>query len=105
MRRVEWSPYALELWKEIARYIVFRFGKQAVMRFERNIACWEKRVVLNPEIAPLEPLLQGKNLKHEYRGVVMHYRCKMIYYFDEEVVYIVALWDTRREPKALSKKL
>ena len=101
MRRVEWSPYALELWKEIARYVAFRFGKQAVVRFERNVAGWEKRIALNPEIAPLEPLLEGKNLKHEYHGVVIHYRCKMSYCFDDEVVYIVALWDARREPDVL----
>lgn len=105
MRRVEWSPYALELWKEIAHYIAFRFGKQAVVRFEQNIAAWESRIAQNPDIVPLEPLLREKSLKHKYYGVVIHYRCKMIYYFNEEVVYIVALWDTRREPDVLSKEL
>ena len=44
-----------------------------------------------------EPLLRG--LKREYRSVVVHRNCKLVYYVEGDILYIAALWDTRREPR------
>ncbi|MEQ3234473.1 type II toxin-antitoxin system RelE/ParE family toxin [Bacteroides cellulosilyticus] len=55
----------------------------------------------NPYMGHIEQLLEARRLT--YRSLVIHEHFKLIYYIDEKkgILYIVALWDTRREPSAL----
>ena len=59
----------------------------------------------NPYMGPLEPLLAGR--RRAYRSLVVHEHFKLIYYVDEKksVLYIVDIWDTRREPSALARSI
>ena len=41
----------------------------------------------------------------EYRSVVVDGLSKIIYRTEREMLYIVAFWDTRREPAALKEEL
>ena len=98
MNKVEWSDEARRDFQRIIRYIAYGFGKKAVRKFEENIAHWERLIALNPAIGPEEAVLQG--LEKEYHSVVVHRNCKLVYYVKSDTLYIVALWDTRREPAA-----
>ena len=49
-----------------------------------------------PGIGQKEPLLQGR--KRDYRSIVISRQNKLVYYVAGDTLYIVALWDTRREP-------
>lgn len=101
--KVEWSSRALHEWENVVRYIFSEFGKKAADEFEQNIAKWEARIALNPELAHQEPLLADRTKL--YRGLIVSKHSKLIFYIEEEVLYIADLWDMRREPSQLSKRL
>ena len=98
MSKVEWSDEARKNFQNTIRYIAYEFGKKAVRKFEANIAQWENLIAMNPAMGPKEPLLQG--LKREYRSVVVHRNCKLVY-----SLYIADVWNTRREPRAQADNL
>ena len=100
--KVEWNKKAEQQWYSMAAYINKTFGKKALLDFTQNVKEWQSRIAINPEIAAFEPLL--KNRRKPYRSIVIHECCKLIYYINqkEEVVRVVALWDTRREPVKLA---
>lgn len=77
------------------------FGKRIAQQFIGNVDHQVRLISAHPHIGPLEPLLN--NRRHSYRSLVVHEHFKLIYYIDEkkEFIYIVALWDIRREPEAL----
>ena len=101
--RVEWSPRALHEWENTVRYVFREFGRKAAEEFEQDILRWEERIAVNPELAHQEPLL--KNRAKFYRGLIVSKHSKLIFYVEEEVIYIADLWDMRREPSRLSKHL
>ena len=50
-----------------------------------------------------EPLLE-KELEG-YRSIVVHQNYKLVYYVESDIIYIVDLWDTRRESRAQTDNL
>ena len=44
-------------------------------------------------------------MKREYRSVVVHRNCKLVYYAEGDTLYIADVWDTRREPRAQADNL
>ena len=96
--KVTWSPLALHQRKETARYIRKEFGQKATKKFHQNVLQWVSLIAANPDIGPKEPLLQGK--QWEYRSIVISRQNKLVYYAEGDTLYIAALWDTRREPRA-----
>ena len=100
---VKWTPRALREWEKTATYIYREFGAKAVNNFEQDTDKWEKRIASHPEIAHLEPMLHGK--KHPYRGLIFSKHNKMIYYIQNDIIWIVAIWDMRREPRTLADSL
>ena len=96
--KVIWSPFALHQRKETARYIHQEFGQKATKKFHQNVLQWVSLIADNPGIGPKELLLQDK--KREYRSIVISKRNKLVYYVEGDNLYIAALWDTRREPRA-----
>lgn len=51
----------------------------------------------------IEPLLAGR--PQNFRSLVIHKHYKLIYYIDEDTIYIAALIDTRADPDSLAEKL
>lgn len=100
---VIWSPEAKESLKKIARYIFLTFGEKPTENFIEKILHVEKTLSVNPNIGPIEPLLKGYSIM--YRSVVVNNLNKIVYYIEGDVVHIVTLWDTRREPKSLIEDL
>ena len=103
MMTVEWAPRALCEWENIARYIHEEFGKKAVIEFEQELELWEKRMAEHPDIAPHEALLKGK--RREYHGLKVGKHNKLIYYIDGDTICIADLWDTRRSPSWLARRI
>lgn len=103
--RIEWNKKTEQQWHSIAATLHKTFGKDAVLDFAQNVNEWQRRIILNPEIASFEPLL--KDRRKPYRSIVIHKCCKLVYYVNqkEEVVRIVALWDTRRDPTGLAARI
>ena len=90
--KVEWAPRALHEWENTVRYIYREFGRKAAEEFEQSVAKWEARMLL-------------KHRDKLYRGLIVSKYNKLIFYVEEDIVYISDLWDMRREPSRLSRRL
>lgn len=103
--QVEWKKQAQREVRAAVIYGVEHFGERAAIMFYQKIKMWAERLVMYPELGSAEPLLA--NRKHLYRSLIVHEHHKLIYYIDEkkQIVYIVDLWDMRRESSRLSKRL
>jgi plasmid stabilization system protein ParE len=58
-----------------------------------------------PAVAAIEPLLAGEG--KTYRSLVVRKHYKIIYYIDEmaDTVYVVTIWDCRKNPKTLKEEI
>ena len=105
MAIVRWNKRPRQLWREYLLYGLNEFGKTTAIRFvnktNRVVAQLEKY----PETGFPEPLLKGKD--KVYRAYHQLPHLKIIYRFfpSSETVRIVDIWDTRRSPQTLKKRI
>lgn len=99
---IEWRKRAEQRLDSNTKQCLNLFGEyiaaQAYLQTKRHALL----LANNPYMGPLEPLLAGR--RRAYRSLVVHEHFKLIYYVDEKksILYIVDIWDTRREPSALA---
>lgn len=81
------------------------FGVAVATKFYNRFMEFVKRLSDNSELGFPEPLLAGRQRK--YRSIMINEHFKLVYYCDKnkDTVYIIDLWDTRREPQSLSKRI
>lgn len=100
---IVWTETALNNLKAIYYYIL------SCSKSERTASKYHDLLVnsclflqTNPYAGPVEPALE--NLPEVYRSLVAHKHYKLIYRVlkDMQTVEIAAVWDVRRNPKALS---
>lgn len=103
--QVEWKKQAQREVRATVIYGVEHFGERTAILFYQKIKMWAERLETHPELGSPETLLTGR--KHLYRSLIVHEHHKLIYYIDErkQTIYIADLWDMRREPSRLSKRL
>jgi len=53
-----------------------------------------------PQMAPIDPVMEGGI----YRSLIVHRIYKVIYRIEEQIVFIVDIWDCRQDPKTLKKR-
>ncbi len=87
----------------VIEYILQNFGVKAAKSFFFDTI--EKRHWLedSPTIGRLEPLLADRVI--EYRCLHVGKHNKMIYCVKGNTIYIVDLWDMRREPSRLASRI
>ncbi|MBQ3709387.1 MAG: type II toxin-antitoxin system RelE/ParE family toxin [Bacteroidales bacterium] len=100
---ISWSQKARETASNILNFIFTEFGSKASQKYLQNIERTTKVLESNPYAGRIEPLLIGSN--NEYRSLLVNKINKLVYRIDHETIVIVALWDTRREPKKLTEGL
>ena len=100
---IRWSYKAQHQQDLTAEYIYSEFGEKALIEFYQKIDDIEKALSTFPEIGKIEPLL----IAHErtYRSLVVHRISKLVYAVESDYIYIVALWDCRREPSSLAGEI
>lgn len=91
--------------KQLDSFTVFterNFGNRVATKFYNNIISEIRLLADNPQLGPIEPLLKERT--RTYRSLLLHKHFKLIYYISssKETLYIVALWDIRREPDRLA---
>ena len=101
----EWRKSAKAQLKKSVTYCVQQFGKHVALRFIDSIDHQVNLLASHPHLGSIEPRLE--NRKRTYRSLVVHEHFKLVYYIDvqKDLLYIVALWDTRREPAALTSQI
>ena len=94
--RVIWDDDASEKLADTLEYGRDTFGERAMKKFYARILDYEKLLQSNPGAGKREPLLEKE--PEGYRSIVVHQNYKLVYYVEGDTIYIVDLWDTRREP-------
>lgn len=100
MKQVKWFSGANDDLDRLRFYCEVCFGNHAAKNI---IASTMKRIDQLgdfPGMGPLEPLLNHR--PEAWHSLVIHRNVKVIYIIGSQSVNIAALWDTRRQPKALA---
>ena len=87
----------------VSDYIEDEFGKLYAVQFVVNVQKAIQRIVKNPEIAAREPLLADRQTIIRSKIVSKHN--KAVFYVKDDTVYFIDLWDIRREPTSLAKRI
>lgn len=98
--RVIWDDDASEKLVNALEYGRNTFGERVMKKFYTRILDYEKLLQSNPGMGKKEPLLEKE--PEGYRSLVVHPNYKLVYYVNGDTIYIVDLWDTRREPHTQS---
>ena len=92
--RIESTPQAERALDAILSCSSEIYGKQTLKKFYRELRLYKRLLVDNPYMGVVE-----REFSHEdfvYRSVVIHPLFKVIYRVITDVIYIVDIWDTRR---------
>ena len=101
--KIKWATEARDRWRETALYIRQEWGFFALQKFKEKTEECQDRLEDFPALGKVEPLLEDRSKL--YRSLVLTEQNKIIYYIEDNTIYIVDFWDTRREPKAQASKL
>ena len=101
--KIIWTESAQKSQDAAASYIFNEYGAMPLIDFYKNLDEIEEDLSDFPELGRIEPLLQDRS--KSYRSLVATKYNKIIYYVDDDKIYIVDFWDTRREPKAQVSRL
>lgn len=98
-----WAEEAFRAWQDTIDYIVEEFGVRAAEKFYKKTEEWQNVLSSSPMAGKTEPLLNNRS--RLYRSIVITKQCKLIYYIEDETIFIVDFWDVRREPEALAAQV
>lgn len=102
---IVWADDATLRLKEIMLYGVDNWGLKVANQFHEKLIKSEQRLAMSPQLGHPELLLSERC--EEYRSILIQKNFKLIYRIIEEkdILLIVDLWDTRREPKKLTERI
>lgn len=101
--RVIWHPQAEDALDQVANYVREQFGAKRMKVFLKEVRSTTKMLSHSPNIGPIDPLFDDRPIA--YRYVIINNLSKMVYYIDDDVIYIAAFWDTRCEPKKQAEQV
>ena len=81
-------------------YALAEFGRKTAQRWVDSLKYIKHHLELMPESYPFVPELQKWR---KYRGAIVMKNFKIIYFYNEEqdVLWLVDLWDMRQNPRKL----
>lgn len=98
-----WLAPAKESLKEIADYYKREYSESAARKIVSQIRIAVEKLKDFPEMAAVEPLLEGEPLI--YRSLVIRNTYKVIYSISIDMLYIYDIWDCRQAPETNVKKV
>ena len=105
MAKIIWNKQAQQAWREKMLYGFSEFGQTTAVSFVHKTRQIADKLSKHPNCGFIEPLLSMK--KKNYRACYIVGPIKIIYYYVEssDTVRIADVWDSRREPKKLAKRI
>ena len=94
--KVIWDIDAKKARNQVAYYIQRKFGAKRKTRFLQEVQQTAKMLSNYPNIGVIDPLYNDSPIA--YRSVIINGLSKMVYHVEDDIVYIAAFWDCRREP-------
>ena len=101
--KVVWSLEAHDQLRQTADFIESKFGDKAKIVFLDDLYHVVSLMEGFPHLGKEEPLLEGASVV--YRSMIIGRLNKVVYYVNNDAIEVVALWDTRREPRKLTEGL
>lgn len=99
----KWHPQARASYRQVARYINTKFGRKARQDFMQKVKIAEGQLGISPNIGQIDPLFANRS--KTYRSIIVNGLNKIVYYVEDDTIYIAAFWDTRREPKNQAEQI
>jgi plasmid stabilization system protein ParE len=96
--KILWTNESRYRLKEIFDYLAFNSSENRAFKIVNEILASTNILFKNPEIGQREKLL--KNRKNNYRYLLCR-KYKIIYWQQENFIYIATVFDTRQNPKRL----
>lgn len=96
---VIWMPEALETLENIRLYLHKNDAPRAAAKLVQKLRKQSGHLANNPELGIKEPLLAEE--PEGYRSLIVSKRYKLIYFIENETVYIDAIYDCRQHPYKL----
>ncbi len=93
-----WSKTAKKSVDKIFLFHKTRVSLTVAMKIKKEIISASRQLFSNPESGQIELNLQSMKLNHRYL-IAGHY--KLLYRFDDKMIYIDEVFDTRRDPKSM----
>ena len=105
MAQIVWTERAWAEYRTQLLYSKEEFGTTAAKRFYKNVCQRTARLEKYPLTGFIEPLLEER--KERFRSTIVLKNFKLVYHYIQEdnIVFIDDLWDMRREPKSLAKRI
>lgn len=97
---IVWDYEALDDLEVILCYIETQFSMKEARLFRQQVVHVIRNLCEFPFLGKVEPLLEDFE-EMELRSIPVDRLCKLVYAVMSDRVFIIALWDTRRNPKAL----
>lgn len=103
--KIEWTDFAWQMLSQTADGILSEYGFASYASFIKDIDDCVSLLQTQPKLGKEEHLLAQRPFL--YRSVVVDKLNKIVYTIDKErnIIFIVDIWDTRREPKLLISSL
>lgn len=91
--KVIWDPEAKKNRDLVADYIRRKFGARRRIRFLQEVREVTKHLRTAPYIGKIDPLFEDR--VRTYRSVIVNGLNKIVYFVEDDIIYIAAFWDTR----------
>jgi len=101
--RVEWDMKAVEGRDRIADYIKESFGYKRKDIFLQEVRQTTRMLKKYPNMGFIDPLFV--EYQHTYRSIVIGGLSKMVYFVENDSIYIAAFWDCRQEPETQTSEM
>lgn len=97
---VHWNILAEQQLDHSIAFVEEQWGKTIAQRLLRQTHRISRMLAKHPHLGHIEPLLSDRPIA--YRSIVVERYHKIVYYIKDTCVYVAAVWDTRRDPSALT---
>ena len=101
--KVIWDPEAKKNRGQVAEYIRRQFGARCKIGFLQEVREVTKTLSTAPYIGKIEPLFEGR--VRTYRSVIVNGLNKIVYFVEDDTIYIAAFWDTRMSDEEQAAKV
>lgn len=101
---IVWTKRAASVWVSLCKACAEQFGLSTVNKQEKGLVEKLEFLSKNPEMGFPEPVLQTRRMT--YRSIIFHKNYKLIYRVSNgNRIYIVDIWDMRRNPETLRNRI
>lgn len=92
-----WDPAARKAQRQVAAYIRQEFGTQRAKKFRQEVDDTVNSLLRSPNIGKIDPLFSSR--ARTYRSIIINGLNKLVYFVNDDILYIAGFWDTRMEPE------